>query len=684
MSDKARRSSRWVRPSKTTYAPSVIVVIVPEPWHDRIKLSGGNDMLTLRRVHVATVHRRDKNWSELEYRMFDSSDDLWTWLETKVPAGRRIHVFAPDVIQCVSLLGWWARLDEHGCEHETAKTLAKSKRGRRRRTPATPETPAVEVATGPKPRDERYYVRAIIEGSTASILRYRCNERSYLWANFNQYVTASEEQIAHSIGYAWGITCALDGSLPERQRVPSERCMMWCRWFAKLSRWWVMHDAGPWAATVAGCAMSYLKRRLVPETVLQHDSPHAAVLEEAAIYGGRRSVWYFGNVGSDETWKKHGLSAPTRSPYGYLEGPMVHHDIRSMYPWLLESRDYPVKLLTVRRAPSIAAVADCLAGYGVIATVDLDTHHAEYPSRTDKGIRYPQGRFTTTLAGPELGRAIKEGAVRNVHQAAVYTLGRPFRETASSLLRFREWYRADGEFAMEIWAKALANAMSGKMAQREHQWVARPKMAAKQRWGTWKDLDWETNIYSTFRALAGMVWERQSVDGKVRQMGAAYAYLTSYGRVMMRDVRDGCPPKTVLAQDTDGIWTLQSAVDALYRTKDRSSAASGDLRVTVETPCGRFWGPQHYWWGQAYVLSGHSTQIVKPGTDRAEVIVRSTGVMTATATPPAAVYERRIERDIGRIQEPGKIGDDGWLVPTYRWADWDAAKYEAMAADWYN
>lgn len=684
MSDSKRRSSRWVRPAKTTYAPSVIVVIVPEPWHDRIKLTGGNDMLTLRRVHVATQHRRDRNWSELEYRMFEHAEDLWTWLETKVAKGRRIHVFAPDVIQAVTLLGWWARLDENGCEHETAKTMAKAKRPRRRRTPATPEQPAVEGQDQPAARDCRTYVRAIIEGSTASILRYRVNGRSFLWANFNQYVTASEEQIAASIGYAWGITSALDGSLPERQRVPSERCMMWCRWFLKLSRWWLRNDAGPWAATVAGCAMSYLKRRIVPETILQHDNPYAAGMEEKAIYGGRRSVWYFGNVGSRETWEKHGLSPPTRSPYGMVEGPMVHHDIRSMYPWILESQQFPVKLLTVRRSPSLAAVTDCLAGYGVIATVDLDTIHAEYPVRTEQGIRYPQGRFTTTLAGPELSRAISEGAVKNVHTAAVYTLGRPFKDTAAALLGFRERYRADGEFAMEVWSKALANAMSGKLAQREHQWVARPKMVARERWGTWKVLDFDSNVFTTFRSIAGMVWERQSVEGKTRQMGAAYAYLTSYGRMLMRDLRDECPPRSVLAQDTDGIWTLSSACETLYRTRSKTCADSGALRVTVETPCGRFWGAQHYWWGQAYVLSGHATPIVKPGTDRAEVVIRSTGVMTATTTPPAVIYERRIERDIGRIQEPGTIGDDGWLVPTHRWSDWDADRFAKMAADWYN
>lgn len=663
MSLNATQRARWLKPAVNTYGPTIVVSVIAEPWDDRLSTSDGHRVLTLQRLHVAESHKRGGEWSWPEYRRFDLASLFWDYLERELPAGRRICVFTPFVMHTLALADWWERLELSGSVHAERDQAAESARAPRG-VPGSRFGPRhVAAALDAGEIDGRYHIGSIHESATSAIVRYKCRGRSFLWTNYSQYVTADEEQVAAALHYLPPTPPATEAERRASARDPAGRSILWCRFFARLSNWWVRMDGGPWGASVASCAYSFLKRRIVPRTILQHDDDDAHELENAAIFGGRRQVWYVGNIGDESTWQAHGQFQPQRSPHGTIAGSMVHHDVRSMYPTLLARAPFPVRHLFNKRSPSPAAVADLMERYAVIAAVEIDSDWPEYPVRTPAGVRFPIGRYTTTLCGPELAAAIGRGDVVAVHHAAVYALGRPFSSACEGLLTLRERYRDVGEKAWEIFAKSLAVAMSGKLAQREWTWTPRPLVHPSVKWGSWKLYDWDTKRERRFRVLNGLAWERVEAEVKRRPMGAAYAYLCSYGRYLMSGYRALCPPGSVLAMDTDGIWTTTAAVPFLYGDRDQESRSSGDLNVTVTAPCGRFFGAQHYWWGRAWVLAGSGSPDVQPDTNVATVTETSSPWASYSTTPPAAVHERRVERDIGRISAGGVIGADGWVTP---------------------
>lgn len=676
MANKAPAGGTWIRPAASTYSPSVVIAVIPVTHEHSLEPKAGYRELRFQRVWVCESHRIRENWTDPHAQCFEDVDTFWDYLETGTRPGRRIHVYCPHTFEALNLLQFWKRIEEHGCTNAPPKKPKKAK----------PQDPAelvssalrrkAALARSAAPKDRSYRIKDVTEGATASIVRYWTNERSFLWTNFNQYVTASEDEVHTTVYHRHPALPAKKERSSAAKRDPRLRVSMWCRFFVKLCKWWIQKDGGPWGPSVASLAYSFLRRRIVPETLLTHRHDSAAGLEEEAIFGGRRTVWYFGNVGTVDDWAAHGNDAPTRSPHGELPAGMTHHDVRSMYPYLLSRMPFPVQLMTVRREPSVAAIRDALGHYGVIAACTVETDVPEYPHRTPAGIRYPTGRFRTTLAGPELATALSAGRVMKVHGANFYALGHPFRDTCEELLALRSFYRAEHEFAMETFSKSLANAMSGKLAQRTHVWLPRPKTVAPHRWGPWSRLNADTGAITTFRVLAGMVWERCQAENKTRPLAACYAYLTSYGRELMRFIRALCPPRSVLAQDTDGIWTTDAALPALYGGGDTDPPDAGELRVTLRTPVGRFFGAQHYWWGPAWVLAGTDVVEIKPNTDRADRRQVSHATFTTSRTPDGCVIENVKEIYLGRPQTHDAIDADGWTVPTHVWHETPAERMQ--------
>lgn len=685
MARKSTDKATYLAPADSTYAPCEIVVVIPVSTEAGPTLTTGHRQRRLVEVHVCETHKVRESWTEVAYHCFTEPEPFWDWIETEVRRGRRIHVYTPHTMETLRLLGWWSRLEVCGSSNDEPPPDPEP-------APAPDPAPNLSKAAAAalrraaqEPVDRKYWLKDITEGATVSIVRYRVNFRSYLWTDFRQYMPASEDEV-HQCVYHTRPPAVDDGTEYHlARRRPADRALMWCRFFVRLAQWWVRNDGGPWGPSVASLALSWLRRRLQPKTIVKHKSPEAASLEESAIIGGRRWVWYWGNIGTEDDWSKFADTAPSRSQHGDRPAGMVHHDIRSMYPFILSRLPFPVNLLTMRRRPSPASVADALGHYGVLAKVLIQTDDPIYPRRTEHGIRYATGRFWTTLAGPELAVALRLGHVLEIEFAALYAMGRPFRDACEELLSLRSFYREEHEFAFETFAKSMANAMSGKLAQKTWVWKARPEVAPPHAWGPWLRHRTSPEAWTQCKVLAWNVWERVEKEKAIRPMGACYAYLTSYGRVMMNDIRSVCPYRSVIAQDTDGIWTTPEGAAALYGDGPTDSAHAGDLHETLTTSVGRFFGSQTYWWGPAWVLAGCNVEDVIPLADRIRKREVSASVLSCKSTPEPIVLERTIETYIGREQRHEELDPDGWTIPEHVWFDTPAERLDAMgAADWVN
>lgn len=661
--------AHYIKPAGSTYAPRCIVSVVVETEHIGRQKPAGMDAYQCKRIHVTTSYRAGLFWSGAKYLSFDDTDSFHDWLENYGSKRRRTYVYTSSVMDTLLLTRFFDRLQDVGCrlvewsdpsDHSTKQALD-TKGQTNDDVPAKPDRSSAHPST--------YSISAFIGGINASIVRYRRNLRTFQWCSHSQYCQSSESDIATHINYQWHDEQDSHNPTPNQYHSGVDRAYLWLRYFQHLSDWWLDIDGGPWGATVAAMSYSFLRKRLKRKTVLKHNNEEVGLLEEGGIFAGRRSVWYVGNIGSERKWSYYGQAAPNRSPYGQTDRDMVHHDIRSMYPYLLSCMKYPIRLIEHRCECDVNTLTEILENYGVIAKVLVRSDSADYPVRTASGIIYPTGQYHTTLCGAELMDAIGNDRIIHCGSTAIYVMGTPFKDACESLLSMRETARMKRQDAWGQFIKTMSNSMSGRLAQVPYNWVARRETVPPVDWGPWSvTVDGSTDIQH-YRSVSGMVWERVLSSSKIRPMGAAYAYLTSYGRWLMGLARKICPERSVISQDTDGIWCFAEASSSLYANGVNDGAKGGDMHHTKLSPVGRFYGSQHYWHGGGWVMSGANIVSQRPKSDTVVVSERMNTIQSAQSLPDPIIYQRYSERIVGRISVPGEIDEHGWVNPPKLWHD---------------
>lgn len=303
--------------------------------------------------------------------------------------------------------------------------------------------------------------------------------------------------------------------------------------------------------------------------------------------------------------------------------------------------------------------------WGVIASVRLKTEVSEYPYRNGDRIEHPKGEFDTCLCGPELKRAVDEGAVTACHFAATYQLGQPFAGAFGELLEERERARREARPVWEVFVKLLSNSFGGKLAQKKTGWERLPGVCPERDWGEWTERNATTGGRVRFRSIAGLLQKSVAVAHNGRPLASVFCYLTSHGRSLMRLIREALPPRTVVSQDTDGIWVL-APTEQMYQTAAAVARSRGyDLARKGESRSdnGIWYGPRHYWTDAGWVLAGfHEHRQWGDGLtfDDSYTFLPVGGTATR---PPEWVYHCNRRTRLGSIPADGVVGEDGWTVP---------------------
>lgn len=430
-----------------------------------------------------------------------------------------------------------------------------------------------------------------------------------------------------------------------------------------LGEWWRTMKAGQFPRTVPAMSMQFLRSRMQPKCLSTHQEPDALRLERRACHGGRASCWFFGDVLPGYMPDRRPKMMPGGNPHGSMLGPLAHYDVRSMYPTLLRDREFPVHLFSHRNTYTVDDLAELQEQYGIIASVRIDTELPEYPHRYGERVTFPTGQFTAVLCGDELRRALADGIVRRVNSASVYHMGRPYQETAAELLELRRQAQVPGREHWELFIKLLSNALAGKLAQRTGRWVEDREIAPRVPWGEWIEADADTGSVTRYRSVSRLAFRYDRSDTGVGTLMAGYAFLCSYGRYLIRCLRERLPARSVVSQDTDGLWVTRPAEEVILKTSNLVGSEPGQLRETGRSTWGRWWGPKHYVTENGWVLAGIHQD--GPSPDGITFIDRTTHnpIRGGATSAPMSITE--IVRDVTLSLMPagGTVGRDGWLEP---------------------
>lgn len=437
----------------------------------------------------------------------------------------------------------------------------------------------------------------------------------------------------------------------------------WLRAMTDFADWWRSLQAGPFPRTVPSAAMQFFRSRMVLKSIVVHRDEEAYRLERRACHGGRSSLWFAGVV-IDPTGR---TLLPDERPIGSctatVDGPVYRLDVRSMYPSLLRDREYPVRLVKHSERYTVDDIQSLSKRYGVIADVQLNDITGEYPNRQGESVGYPVGVFRSVLCGPELSTALASGSVRIVYAAAVYEMGRPFATAAGELCEMRELYRRRGQKHYELLSKLLGNSLAGKLAQRPRGWKEVPGVGHHPEWDVWIDYNADTREAIHRRSIAGRVYEYRDIGVGQGCLTACFAFLTSYGRSLMRGYRELCPPRSVYAQDTDGIWVSPAGLAALHGSYVPLADASPGHLALAERIESMYWlSPKHYCTPKGWTLAGYHS----PGLPRKGMVLDTYDVNPVRAgctAPPTSVDHFVITKRLPDPPPAHLVGADGWIRP---------------------
>lgn len=272
------------------------------------------------------------------------------------------------------------------------------------------------------------------------------------------------------------------------------------------------HNLGRFRWTAAGQADSAFRHRWLRRDVLETAEPDIKARELQAYYGG---------------WVQ---------PFavGKLPGPVYHLDINGLYPWVMARTPVPIKLLAHDDRQEWRPGPPPVTPRQTLAEVQISSDTATYPVRIAGKMVMAIGDFCTTLAGPELQRAVSRGHVVRHARWLHYQCDILFDRWADELHQMRLDARHAGRKPQERYAKLLLNSLHGKFAQQAGGWLYDPAIRTPIRWGAYFESDIAAGTRTQHLAVAGAGFRKTPRSPKDGTFPAIAAWIASAAREAMR------------------------------------------------------------------------------------------------------------------------------------------------------
>lgn len=401
------------------------------------------------------------------------------------------------------------------------------------------------------------------------------------------------------------------------------------RWLQFVSR----HDMGGFRYTSGAQMMQCFRHRHMQHRLWVHREPEVLEMERDAYFGGRVGAWQVGTI---------------------TGGPFVELDVNSMYPHVMQQREYPIDLRGVHEEPDRRTVETALRQNCVVADVTLDAEDALWPTRKDRRVVYPVGTFRTTVCTWGLSAALELDQLAEVHRMAVYRKAPVFRDMVSEWYEIRRRAKESGDKVLDAALKKMLNTLFGKFGQ------AVPRETSETTTddpGFYRQrvLDLPTGECHTVTQLMHRVWAESGREEGRNSMPAIAAHVTEYARFYLAEIISAVGWDRIIYCDTDSVLIREEDMDRLeeYIHPTELGALSVEGRadhVTVH-------GAKDYVFGDTEVIKGikGDARRVEPGVYDQDRFPGLKSLLRAPRTdeiPDDEVSQLEVE-DVLRLQRRG-------------------------------
>jgi hypothetical protein len=324
---------------------------------------------------------------------------------------------------------------------------------------------------------------------------------------------------------------------------------------------------------------------------------------------------------------------------------------------------YPTALVDYILRPARDIFRSLISRYATVAQVDIQTKEALYPKRVDKRIIFPVGRFCTALAGPELIAALDRGHITHCYAMALYTYAPIFKRYILEWYDEKQRARTRGDSATEAFSKLMLNSLPAKFAQRTPVWVDDDRVSVVEPWKVFPFRDSKTGAIHSARSVG---WTGQIMKERVateHSFPAIYAYVTSYAREYMRNIRNQLPAGSIYYQDTDSLMVDECTADIIDDELQLAGDGIGQLRKVGEYSDVILRGPKNYSIDGRHVVAGVRKRDVEV-TEMSWCAERFERVSAVFCRQPdGTIRTHQVDFETPGTNNEGYVKDDGWCEP---------------------
>lgn len=481
----------------------------------------------------------------------------------------------------------------------------------------------------------------VLENPPTLVKFFREDNQVFMFSDTVQLFFNSIEGLGKSLGLPKLVDPGGTASYKERLKYCRRDVEILRTYLFKYFSYIMDKNLGAFKPTLAGQTFTAFFHRFCPVKVEPHRNLSAWRLERKAYYGGRLDCYFVGSV----------------------KGPIHQYDANSLYPAVMHDQRYPIKFLSYQESSRGLIKKDSFDSSTSIATVEIDSPGTPWPIRARGGTYFASGRFRTTLAGPELTRAIESGCVRKIYRHASYQMSSIFQDFVLFFWSEKHKYEKMGMPAEKEIAKRMLVSLYGKFGQLSPQWERDEVDADGIDANQWSFFDADTGKTIKVRSYAGLTQTQGDPGIHDAAFVAIAAFVTSYGREVMHKYREIAGIRNVYYQATDSLFVNDTGKDRLEAAGILSDKHRGKMKYVNTFKNVTFESVHRYQADDKRVLGAIRKGSKQIDTNSYECLKFESTLGGLNRGNYDGVFIGTVIKNLRTPYQRGVIGEDGWVRP---------------------
>jgi hypothetical protein len=429
-------------------------------------------------------------------------------------------------------------------------------------------------------------------------------------------------------------TCSLEDLTKHCQQDVEILFILWQKWIEFL----IKHNLGSVKYTLPSQALESYKQKFLKKVVIRTPNKEVRNLERESYYGGRVECHYI----------------------GVKEEPLYLLDVNSMYPSVMKGKQYPINYKGFLSYPTISKALNLMDTYFCFAKVNITTDKPYFPQRSERGLLFPIGSFTTTLAHPELKLAMDLEVVDSINYIAYYEQNYLFDDYVTYFYGNRIRAEEINDTASSSLFKLFLNSLYGKFAERSKVFIKigdSPYLDDCEEWHAYPS----SNQYYKVIHFNGTMFQLTNGEDKTHSMPLIASAVTSYARVKLLNLMRFCGWNNWLYCDTDSLIVTKRGYDLLRPMIHNTKL--GYLKLIKEIPHITINGLKDYETPYERKIKGVNRDSREVDKNIYEVLFFSRIAKAIKNNTWGIVTVERKNKELKREYKKGVVLHNGWVEP---------------------